>query len=541
MWHREDRRLARGACGLACVLAMLAGAQGSDRQEASLTDGQLFLVQQPSTDTAPAPLDQRQPPTRPRGPSAPQPSAQARAFGAARGPQSSAPSMIGDFFGSSSLQFVLTQPPTTINTTFNGFAQSQNFDNPNFPLLFSLTPSGPPLFTTGVPGIDASGDGIPDTFPVPGANLPPQFVPVPPGPGTLTFNQGNLAFTQGTGAAANGRPQRGNLGFAPGFQLFVSHLFQPGALIIEAPNPGGGGNVGRVKIAENNSPLPRDRVFHNFSYFDNVSLVSSGVNVNRFIPGFEKTFFDGIASVEMRFPFATTLDSVIIADGVTDTSNLEFGNIGIPLKVLIYQNPSLAFSAGLQVSLPTADDTHVQLANGTPLVRLENDSVHLMPFVGLLLTPDDRLFMQGFVQVDADTRGSSVSVTNFAGGLVPVGRLDDVTFLYVDLGMGYWLHRSNSSRGLTGIAPTLEVHFNSSLGDSPSLDSGPLRIASPGGGVDIVNLVLGTMFEWSQNTTLTLGFATPLSTGFNQDFDGELRVIFNHRFGPQTRASRAQF
>jgi hypothetical protein len=311
--------------------------------------------------------------------------------------------------------------------------------------------------------------------------------------------------------------------------------------VIDAPNPGGGGTVGRVKIAENNSPLPRDRVFHNFSYFDNVPLLPSGVNVSRFVPGFEKTFFGGIASVEMRFPFAATLDNVIVSDGATDTNNVEFGNIGIPLKVLIYQNPNVAFSAGMQISLPTADDTVVQMADGTELIRIENDSVHLMPFVGLLLTPNDRLFTQAFVQVDADTRGSFVTAPGFAAGFNPIGRLDDVTFLFVDVGVGYWLHRNNAGSGLTGLAPTLEVHWNSSLGDAPFLQSGPLAITSPGGDTDIVNLVLGTMLEWNQNTTLTLGYATPLTSGWDQEFDGELRVIFNHRFGPQTRASRAQF
>jgi hypothetical protein len=545
MWRGGNNLLVLGSCCLWCMLAMTSPANAEEQvSEASLADGQFYSVSQPAPGAAPAaPLDApaTQPPARPRGPSAPQPSAQARAFGGARGPQSSAPSMIGDFFGSSRLQIFLQQPATTINTTISGFAQSQNFNDPRFPLLFAVNPSGPPVLISGVPGIDASGDKLLDTWPVPAANVPPQFEPVAPEPGDITFSQGSLVFTQGTGMAASGRPQPGPSGFAPGFQLFLSHIFQPAQLVIDAPSPGGGGGVGRVKIAENNSPLPRDRVFHNFSYFDNVPLTESGVNVNRFIPGFEKTFFGGIVSVEMRFPFAATLDSEIVAGGVTDDNNVEFGNIGIPLKVLLYQNPNVAFSTGLQISLPTADDTVVQLADGTELVRIENEAVHLMPFIGLLLTPNDRLFMQGFVQIDADTAGSPVSVTNFSGGLISAGRLDDVTFLFVDVGAGYWLHRSRSSRGLTGLAPTLEVHYNTSLGDAPSLDSGPLRVVSPGGDVNMVNLVLGTMFEWNQNTTLTVGYATPLTDGFDQEFDGELRVIFNHRFGPQTRASRAQF
>ncbi len=139
--------LALGSCCLACVLAMSSPA-GAQEQigEAILADGQFYSVSQPAPGAAPAaPMDAQpaQPPARPRGPSAPQPSAQARSFGGARGPQSSAPSMIGDFFGGSRLQIFLQPPATTINTTFNGFAASQAFDDPNSPLNFSLNPRGP--------------------------------------------------------------------------------------------------------------------------------------------------------------------------------------------------------------------------------------------------------------------------------------------------------------------------------------------------------------------------------------------------------------
>ncbi len=63
-----------------------------------------------------------------------------------------------------------------------------------------------------------------------------------------------------------------------------------------------------MKLSENTSPIPRDRVFVNYSYFDNVPLQQGGVDVNRFVPGFEKTFFNGITSVEVRAPMASTLD-----------------------------------------------------------------------------------------------------------------------------------------------------------------------------------------------------------------------------------------
>jgi hypothetical protein len=533
------------AAWVACALIGLPhDCRGEGLEETSLIDGRFHTVSQPVPGDAPAtPTDQPlTPPPRPRGPSAPQPGAQARSFGGARGPQSSAPNMIGDFFGSGGLQIILQPPPIMINTVTNGFGASTNFNDPLVPVQFALNANGPAILTSGAPGIDASGDTLLDTWPV--TNVPPQLTPVPPGTGTLVLSNGNLlVFTQGSGDAVDGRPDGigpGGSGFFPGFQLFLTHTFTPGQIVIEAPNPSGGGSVGRVKIAENNSPIPRDRVFHNYSFFNNVPLTSTGVDVNRFVPGFEKTFCGGIGSIELRFPFASTLDSEIVAGGAAATDEVEFGNISIPLKVLLFQNDCVALAAGLQVSLPTADDTVVRLADGTQLLRIQNESFHWMPYLGLLLTPNDRLFMQGFVQVDADSEGSPVLVSNFTTGLVPVGRLDDAQFLYVDLGVGYWLHRSHCPRGLTGIAPTLELHINRSLDDPGVLQTGSLVVNTFDNRLDSTNLVVGTMFEWNQNTSLTFGYAVPLSDDDRQ-FDGELRVLFNHRFGPQTRASRAQF
>jgi hypothetical protein len=59
------------------------------------------------------------------------------------------------------------------------------------------------------------------------------------------------------------------------------------------PTPGA--SIGRVKIADNSSPLPRDRVFFDYNYFHNTSL--NGVNVNRYTPGLETTFFSGMTSL----------------------------------------------------------------------------------------------------------------------------------------------------------------------------------------------------------------------------------------------------
>jgi hypothetical protein len=245
----------------------------------------------------------------------------------------------------------------------------------------------------------------------------------------------------------------------------------------------------------------------------------------------------------VRAPFASTLDSDLLTGGLTDTSNTEFGNLAVVSKTLLWQNRTAALSAGIQVALPTADDITLTTPQGTQLVAVENEAVHLMPFVGYLYTPNERFFFQAFVQIDTNVNSNPVAIRDpFAGNLLGAGTIDDTNFLYVDLGCGYWLYRNNCrcSR-VRGLAPIFEVHYNASLENTEAVVQSGLRVGNFAGDIDLVNLVFGLVVECGDNTTLSTAFATPVAGGHDKDFDGELRVIFNHRFGRQTRAARAQF
>ncbi len=294
----------------------------------------------------------------------------------------------------------------------------------------------------------------------------------------------------------------------------------------------GGVIVGRQKTAENTSPIPRDRVFMSYSYFDNTRLFPGGVNVNRFSPGFEKTFLSGDASLEARFPFATTLDNDLVADGFTDTNNMEFGNIYLALKALLYTTNTTAFSAGLATILPTGDDVNVTMANGTPLVHIENESVHLLPFLGGLYVPNDRFFAQGFLQFDFDANGNPVHLNRFGNGLTQSGTANDATFMFVDVGVGYWMYRNNSGNSkITGIAPTVELHYNRSLQDSDVIQSGIFQIGNFQDDIQNLNALIGGTVQLGQSTNLTAAYVTPIGNSADQFFDGEARVSLNWFFG----------
>lgn len=313
--------------------------------------------------------------------------------------------------------------------------------------------------------------------------------------------------------------------------------------------------VGVQKIAENNSPIPRDRVYVNYSYFDNVPLSSGGVNINRITPGFEKTFLNGWASLDVRVPMADTIDNNINYDvplaattfGPSPTNtNFELGNINLNFKMMLQSEGPWTTSTGLGVTLPTGDDliyydtTAALIPTAPQIGRIDNESVHLMPFVAALYAPDDRFFSMGFVQLDFDANGNGVHSYRPAQ-LSPVfptasnGTLNDPTFLYVDLGVGYWLYRNRTESFIQGVAPVLEVHYNRALTDSDTFSDGipfvGFGVGPQKDNIENLNVVLGTHFQLAHNSMLTAGYALPVGGGADQQFDGEIRVLLNIFFG----------
>ena len=330
--------------------------------------------------------------------------------------------------------------------------------------------------------------------------------------------------------------------------------------VVDTASATPGFNVGFVKISENLSPLPRDRVFFNYSYFKN-SYFAPGLraDVNRFMPGFEKTFFDGWTSIEIRTPFAATLASVQGYDaspgaGITNNRDVELGNISIIGKSVIQHSDTWALTGGMQVMCPTANSVSVQstgvgptIATGKDLVLVENESVHAMPFMGFLWAPNDRFFTQTLLQIDVDTNGNpayaNVLLTddikqpeNYAG------RLTYPTFMYVGLSAGYWVYKNNNpSATLTGFAPIMEVHFNQSLTPYDVLCQPGYQIGEDLGSLSMINGMVGFNLECGTRSTMTFAYVSPIGGGVDRWFDGEVRAMYNWRFGRQTRLTRVQF
>jgi hypothetical protein len=320
------------------------------------------------------------------------------------------------------------------------------------------------------------------------------------------------------------------------------------ALLVFVPTPGSGGGVGRQKVAENTSPIPRDRVFINHSTFTGVPFTSRGVNVYRFAPGIERSFYEQQASLEVRLPFASTLDSDINAAFGPGTNSTQFGNIVTTLKALVRQTPTSAMAVGVSLTAPTANDLSVHV-DGTPFLAIKNESLHVMPFIGGT-NFGGRWFSQWYLQGDMDTTGSPVYIRNVMTGQVErTGVLHDAPMLYASLSGGYWIyqkgHRAASfvstpgktvkrtvytgGGGITGLAPIMEFHFNRSLDKSEVIRSGPIELRSASD-FSLTNLVLGGVATFGTGGSVTVAWGTPIIGQDDRQFDNEVRVMLEYEY-----------
>jgi hypothetical protein len=403
-------------------------------------------------------------------------------------------------------------------------------------------------------------------------------------------------------------------------------------------NGNGSTNLSNPNIADNNSPVPQDRVYFRYNYFNEAQSVvgdtgatvfdpSLGLSnnsqprfrgitgtkfydVNEFTFGGEKTYLDGRASIEVRIPFSNALASNLNlnvaqathigmdTDGDSDhsiigttptpqntfgNSDTEFGNMTVILKGLAYQSSRLAVSAGLGIGIPTAQDTHVRvtdflgdfLDNDIEILRtrefhVSNDTWSLSPFIAVLATPNDRLFVQGFLQVQIPLNASTIEYSEVATintepaevSLSPLStsaKISDQTLLQTDIGMGYWLLRNPGNRWLSGFAPTFEAHYTTTLENADivflplATKSANLAVVGPNGmpiaepnptvgnlrnRLDVVDLTVGGTFLFGDRTTVATGFAFPVTSGNNKTFNWEYLLQVNYYFGGPARSER---
>ena len=266
-------------------------------------------------------------------------------------------------------------------------------------------------------------------------------------------------------------------------------------------------------------------MFSDYSYFHNAELASP-VDANRFVPGFEKTFLDGRMSVEMRFPLGVLETNDLIANGANLGTEGQFGDIQVIVKALLVQEETWTLGMGMGVSVPTAPDLNIASVAGTPLVKIANQATHLLPYVGLLVTPNDNWFAQAFVQVDIAANGNPVSANPFGNSLTVVGDFYDQTLIFADASIGRWLYRNPDQR-FSGLAAVVEAHYTGGLNAPSTVAANGFSIGYGTAAYNVLDLTVGAHAVVG-HSTVTLGFATPVTE--DRAFDGEIRLFVNRKF-----------
>ncbi|WP_206107983.1 hypothetical protein [Paludisphaera soli] len=269
-------------------------------------------------------------------------------------------------------------------------------------------------------------------------------------------------------------------------------------------------NIRTLKMSENQSPRPQDRFFYTFNYYSEVGEAQNiydrspvrNMEIFRHVMGFEKTFDEGRGSFGMRLPIETlSADSTV--RGIQTPTSTATGNLSLFAKYILKQNVqtgSLA-SVGLALAPPTAPGRFA----GAPYVFGMNN-MSFQPFLGYIWNFGD-FYLQGF---------SAFQFTSSSR---------DVTMMFNDIGIGYFLYRSEDPNAfLTAFVPNFEVHVN-----SPFTHRDWKNRLDPAGNADVVNLTYGLNFQFRRSALLSTALVTPV-TG-PRPFDAELCVYLNIFYG----------
>jgi hypothetical protein len=299
------------------------------------------------------------------------------------------------------------------------------------------------------------------------------------------------------------------------------------------PIAGGGVGVRQFSIAQNNSPVPRDRVYLDYGFFNDIP---GGIqDASRYTLGFEKQHLGGLASWELRIPFTSSVDhdQIVPSIDAQQRSHFEFGNLLAVWKGLFYYTDDSAWTAGLGVSIPTANDVQWSLANGQRIAQVRNDAVHLLPYVAVSHHWGLRGFAQTFAQFDFDVNGNAVygnSPDSTIPGFPMIGRINDPSMFSSSTSIGYWLYENDAAMWLSGLAMVTEFHYASTLQSADIVSGNGLTLTENSRRTDILNLTVGTQMRVRTQGQVGIGVAIPLNSGDDQQFDYQVLVQANRSF-----------
>ncbi|EMI16387.1 putative secreted protein [Rhodopirellula maiorica SM1] len=450
-------------------------------------------------------------------------------FAATRGSYAFDPTIIGDFFGGGFSSFQGTQTVTFSHLLPGTILPGGGVGSPNSTIAFEVGNDVPhnDIFTTGT-GFDSSGNGSIDTFFL-AEPLPSSDAPTSPGPG-FVFDPSTATAVHSAGAANPPTQNESPNVYFDGDKWFLTYSYtgEVGASgTASIPVPGPGVSTRRVKVAENFSPAIRHRVYVNYSFF-NDAFGGLG-DISRYTLGVEKVLFKDLISIEFRLPTAATYGSTQTL-GARQDRNFEIGNLTIIPKAVLKSDTHYIWSAGLGISVPTADDTRLRDSSGQDLLVVENESVHLLPFSGLLYRVNEDVTLQTYMQLDIAANGDPIRGNRFNNTLPVIGKFTDSTLMHLDVAATQSIYRNQDGDAgwIQQVLLNTELHYTATLQDSDMVSAGSLRYSNLANHFNIVNATTGFHLLVNDKLVVTPAISIPLRDGLDEQFDYEAMVQINY-------------
>ena len=90
--------------------------------------------------------------------------------------------------------------------------------------------------------------------------------------------------------------------------------------------------------------------------------------------------------------------------------------------------------------------------------------------------------------------------------------------------------------GLPTSSPMFELHYNRSITNTDSVVASNngvtlARLGQRGVDVEVINVTIGSSWNWKDGSNVMIGYATPIAGGSDKEFDGELRAMYTKYLG----------
>lgn len=298
---------------------------------------------------------------------------------------------------------------------------------------------------------------------------------------------------------------------------------------LAVPSPSADSLLGRSSVATHTTPIPHDRIYFDYSLVNNAVPIARDSSYSRFTLGLEKLLNEDGLSMEVRIPFAASLDHEFAIENGMGANQTQMGNALVVLKQLLGANDIMAVSGGLGLSLPTGNNVDIHNLAGTHLLEFDNETTHFKPFLAAAIVPDDHWFATMFIEYDMAGGTNRVRLNLDGSGLQSVGRLRDSTHLLMDMSVGYWFHPHGSWDFIHKVAPIMELHFDRGLGDSTTVRGNSYRIIDISDNREFLNIVVGATFDLHEHRYVSMGYVTGVG-GDGSQSDGEFRLSVNFPF-----------